>query len=124
MAYQSDESGAFEVYVRPFPEVETRERLQISAGGGIQPLWSRNGRELFYVTADGALMSVPVLQGPGFNVGDANRVLDVSSYTVGASVGRELRRITRWPAIHADQRRENSRQVRPASMLCSTGSKS
>ena len=47
IAYQSDETGEFEVYVRPFPEVET-DRFLVSNSGGTNPLWSRDGRELFY----------------------------------------------------------------------------
>ena len=53
VAYQSDESGRFEVYVRPFPDVEGG-RWQISNDGGTRPLWARGGGELFYVTLEGA----------------------------------------------------------------------
>jgi hypothetical protein len=48
LAYGSDSSGRFEVYVQPFPGPGPRE--QISYGGGDSPLWSRNGRELFFLT--------------------------------------------------------------------------
>ena len=48
MAYESNESGQAEVYVRPFPEVETGQ-WTISTGGGVKPVWSRDGRELFYI---------------------------------------------------------------------------
>jgi serine/threonine-protein kinase len=66
IAYDSDESGQFEVYVRPFPDAYRGSRWQISAAGGRQPVWSRNGRELFYRDFSGALMAVPVAAGPGF----------------------------------------------------------
>lgn len=46
MAYASDESGQMQVYVRPFPGPE--RRWQVSTQGGTQPLWSRNGKEIFY----------------------------------------------------------------------------
>lgn len=59
VAYQSDESGQPEVYVRPFPAVHTG-RWQISTSGGSHPAWSRTGRELFYVAADSHLMAVAV----------------------------------------------------------------
>jgi Tol biopolymer transport system component len=65
LAYQSDESGQFEIYVRPFPDVNAG-RWKVSTGGGARPLWSRNGAELFYLTGarypgpSGALMSVRV----------------------------------------------------------------
>jgi serine/threonine protein kinase len=64
MAYQSDETGNGEIYVRPFPEVN-KGRWQVSANGGISPLWSRNGEELFYWNDD-ALMVVPVETAPTF----------------------------------------------------------
>ena len=59
LAYESNESGSFETYVRPFPDV-TRGRSQVSTNGGTQPLWARDGRELFYFAPDGALMCVAV----------------------------------------------------------------
>jgi eukaryotic-like serine/threonine-protein kinase len=46
MAYASDESGQMQVYVRPFPGPD--RRWQVSTQGGTQPLWSRNGKEIFY----------------------------------------------------------------------------
>jgi eukaryotic-like serine/threonine-protein kinase len=58
VAYQSNESGRDEIYVRPFPEAEGQ--WQISADGGMQPRWSRDGKELYYLTADGKLMAVPI----------------------------------------------------------------
>ncbi len=73
LAYQSDESGRNEVYVRPFPDVDTGRR-QISTGGGESPLWSRDGGELFYyvdgpgATAD-AVMAVSVESGSVFTPG-------------------------------------------------------
>src|SRR5258706_2718859 len=48
LAYMSLESGGPEVYVRPFPG--PGGKWQVSTGGGVMPVWSRNGRELFYRT--------------------------------------------------------------------------
>jgi serine/threonine-protein kinase len=59
LAYESNESGRDEVYVRPFPNVETA-RHQVSTGGGFAPLWSRTGRELFYYVAPDTIMAVSV----------------------------------------------------------------
>jgi serine/threonine-protein kinase len=64
VAYESDESGQLQVYVRPFPTVDGG-RWQVSTSGGMQPLWARNGRELFYRSGD-AVMSVAVESGAGF----------------------------------------------------------
>jgi Tol biopolymer transport system component len=59
IAYRSNESGRNEVYVRPFPgEAPSRSgRWQISTGGGAHPIWSRNGRELFYESPDNHIMA-------------------------------------------------------------------
>jgi len=54
LAYADAESGSYEVYVRAFPDKGTR--WPISNGGGTMPVWSRNGRELFYRTEDSRLM--------------------------------------------------------------------
>ena len=66
IAFESNESGSFEVFVRPFPNVNV-ERIQISSNGGQHPLWSRDGRELFYIAADGKMMAVPVQLRPSFD---------------------------------------------------------
>jgi eukaryotic-like serine/threonine-protein kinase len=58
LAYQSNESGRYEVYVRPFPNVN-QQRWTISTDGGISPVWSRDGRELFYTNGT-AMMAVAV----------------------------------------------------------------
>ena len=60
VAYTSDESGREEVYVQSFPPTEGR--WQISTGGGTEPLWQREGKELYYVSGD-RLMAVDVKTG-------------------------------------------------------------
>ena len=54
MAYSSDESGIDELYVRPFPG--PGGKTQISTGGGLQPIWSPNRRQLFFLTRDLRIM--------------------------------------------------------------------
>jgi serine/threonine-protein kinase len=80
LAYQSNESGRNEIYVRPFPSV-TAGKWQVSTGGGNQPLWARSGRELFYLWM-GALMSVPVVPGSAFTPGPPVKLLD-APYVLG-----------------------------------------
>jgi eukaryotic-like serine/threonine-protein kinase len=58
IAYQSNESGQFEVYVQPFPG--PGPRVRISTAGGAQARWRADGRELFYVALDGTLMAMPM----------------------------------------------------------------
>ena len=58
LAYMSDESGRFEVYIRPFPA--GAGKWQVSSGGGALPHWRRDGKELIFVTLDQQLMAVEV----------------------------------------------------------------
>jgi Tol biopolymer transport system component len=62
LAYVSDESGRGEVYVQPFSleGKPSTQRWQISASGGTDPRWRRDGRELFFLAADQKLMSVAI----------------------------------------------------------------
>lgn len=75
LAYESNESGQFQIYVRPFPDVDAG-RWQISPWGGTRPLWARDGRELFYVTPTGTLMAVPVDTATSFSAGTPVRLFD------------------------------------------------
>jgi len=75
LAYQSDESGQFEVYVRPFLDANSG-RWQISTGGGTRPLWARRGGELFYVAPANAVMRVPVEGGPTFRPGKPTKLFE------------------------------------------------
>ena len=68
VAYCSDESGQYEVYVQPFPE--GGGKWQVSTNGGGQPRWSKDGRELFYVEGD-MLIAVVVRTTPSFSSGSA-----------------------------------------------------
>ena len=65
MAYVSNESGQNQVYVRPHPDVEGG-RWQISTTGGSSPLWSRDGKEIFYRNGD-EVMAVSVKTEQAFN---------------------------------------------------------
>ena len=67
MAYQSNESGRAEVYVQSFPG--PGGKWQISSGGGIEPFWRGDGKELFYRAADRSLMAVDIQAGAGLEVG-------------------------------------------------------
>lgn len=58
IAYQSNESGRFDVYVQPFPG--PGGKLPVSTNGGAQVRWRRDGKELFYIALDGRLMAVPI----------------------------------------------------------------
>ena len=74
LAFQSNESGEFEVYVRPYRSGDDRQ-WRVSTDGGTEPVWSATGRELFYRTVDGTVMSVPVQTQNGFVAGPATSVV-------------------------------------------------
>jgi len=63
MAYQSDESGAYEVFVQSVPR--SSAKVQISAGGGTFPVWRRDGREIYYRAGNGSIMAVEVKAAAG-----------------------------------------------------------
>ena len=67
VAYASNETGKWEVYVTSFPDA--RGRWQISSGGGEQPRWLGDGKELFYLSLDGKMMAAPVTTGAHFDAG-------------------------------------------------------
>ncbi|HXM76272.1 MAG TPA: hypothetical protein VN971_05830, partial [Thermoanaerobaculia bacterium] len=67
IAFLSDESSGIEAYATPFPG--PGERVRVSTGGALHLQWGRNGREIFYLSADRHLMSVPVRTTPSLQLG-------------------------------------------------------
>jgi hypothetical protein len=96
MAYVSDESSQTEIYVRPFPDVDGG-KWQVSQNGGTSPLWSPDGRELFYRNDD-SVMAVSVESGPSFEAGKP-RVLFKGNY-----VRSVLGNSTSWDINPKDKR--------------------
>jgi serine/threonine-protein kinase len=97
LAYSSNESGRNEIYVRPFPATDAG-RWQVSGNGGAEPIWSADGREIFFLDPVAAMMAVPVQTTPAFAAGAPHRLFDASfaidvgfhqSYTVTRD-GREF----------------------------------
>ena len=58
VAYQTNESGRFEIVVQPFPEPTVK--WQVSKGGGTQPRWRADGKEIYFIAPDGKLMAAPI----------------------------------------------------------------
>jgi Tol biopolymer transport system component len=76
IAYTSDESGTWEVYVQPFPP--TGGKWQISTGGGAEPRWGRDRKELFFIGGNRKLMAAAVdTRGPGLEVGGPTPLFDM-----------------------------------------------
>ena len=79
MAFASDESGRYEVYVAELPFSGGKTR--VSAAGGWLPRWSRDGRELFYLAADLRLMALPVRLAPTLVLGSPRALFAVKRAT-------------------------------------------
>lgn len=79
IAYESDESGLGEVYVRPFPDVNSA-RWQISYNGGYQPMWSADSRELFFTDPESRLVGVQISPGAAFAASTPKRINDVQVF--------------------------------------------
>ena len=76
VAYSSNESGVYEIYVRPFPAAGGR--WQVSDGGGRFPRWSGDGSELFYRTNEGLMVAAVKAPGDTFQVGKAETLFEGS----------------------------------------------
>jgi serine/threonine protein kinase/Tol biopolymer transport system component len=80
VAYASDESGRSEVYVQPFPG--PGNKFQVSTAGGGQPVWRRDGKELFYREANGRFMAVPIARADAsFEAGQPQPLFEARSMT-------------------------------------------
>ena len=82
LMYQSNESGRFEIYVRPFPE--SGARIQVSDNGGTEPIWGHSGQSLYYRDALGQIVEVVVNTQGGFSIGARRQVL-TGDYLTDAS---------------------------------------
>jgi serine/threonine-protein kinase len=89
IAYQSNSSGEPQIFVRRFPNVDAGQ-WQISTESGIQPLWSRDGRELFYRTVRGEVVAVEIQTEPTFAASTPRRLFGVGGLglVLGAGAGR------------------------------------
>jgi Tol biopolymer transport system component len=99
VAYASNESGRWEIFVAPFPG--RGGNWKVSTGGGTEPTWRRDGKELFYLAPDGHLMAVAVRLSPTFDAGEPKPLfpirrrepvatIDLFSYDVSADGQRFL----------------------------------
>ena len=79
LAYESNESGRYEIYVRPFPNVNSG-RWQVSTSGGRTPVWARSGDELFYVAADATIQGVRVEGSSSWRSSTPTRALQGNYY--------------------------------------------
>jgi Tol biopolymer transport system component/aminoglycoside phosphotransferase (APT) family kinase protein len=86
LAYQSDESGRPEIYVRPYPS--GGRKWQVSTGGGTSPIWNRGGGELLWL-ADNAIWSTRLApSGTDFSFGEPRRIVSGEPLGLELSLGR------------------------------------
>jgi serine/threonine-protein kinase len=88
LAYSSYESGAFQVYVQPFPKTGAKHR--ITQDGGSFPLWSPDGKELFYLNG-GRLMGMDITTEPAFAFGNEQALLGIQGFLIFAGLAGRAR---------------------------------
>jgi serine/threonine-protein kinase len=84
LAYQSNETGQDEIYVRPFPDV-TLGKTPVSVGGGTMPLWAHSGRELFYVDGGGRMVSAQIVASTMAQVSERHVLFDATPFILDAN---------------------------------------
>ncbi len=87
LAYVSNETGRYEVYVQPYPG--PGGKWQISAGGGREPVWARQGRELFYRNGN-QVMAVDVTLGNSFTAGKPRLLFEGQYFSVGGYINLDI----------------------------------
>jgi Tol biopolymer transport system component len=80
MTYASNETGQFEVYVRPYPDVSGR-RWQVSQAGGSIPMWGPTGREIVFLNGTGSIVSAGVVPGPAFTMGSQTVLFSAAPFS-------------------------------------------
>ena len=102
LAYQSDETGRYEIFVRPYPNAQNGAKRTISVNGGTKPLWARSGNELFYIDAEGYLMAVQFQTRSGVASGHRNECSTVAITALRSWDARTM--LARRPPLPDDQR--------------------
>ena len=85
LAYHSNESGSNQIYVQSVPP--NGAKYQASSGGGVQPQWRRDGKELFYVSADHKLMAVPIKLGATVEAGAPQALFPLAPVSSEFAIG-------------------------------------
>jgi Tol biopolymer transport system component len=101
VAYQSNESGRFEVFVRSFPDGD--RVVRVSSDGGIEPEWSFDGSELLYRGLDNKLMAMPVRGGSVFEAGKPQVLFDARGYENRFEASTDGQRFLMMPLIASEQ---------------------
>jgi len=87
VAYTSNESRLSEIYVIPFPPSSSGGKWLVSRGGGVQPRWRRDGKELFYISPESKMMAVEVNTQPVFQAGNPQALFLTEIVDTGIRTG-------------------------------------
>jgi Tol biopolymer transport system component len=101
IAYQSNESGRFEIYVRSYPDGETVRR--VSTNGGTEPVWPSRGTDLLYRGANGMLMAAAITLSPELKVGTPRALFDAGRYESWFGATADGRRLLLIPVVANEQ---------------------
>jgi serine/threonine-protein kinase len=85
LAYEANDSGRYDIYIRPYPDVSSGGPWQVTTDGGTRPLWSRNSQELFYLNLTGDLMRAGVAPGKTWGPTTPTRLFEGRRYGATAS---------------------------------------
>ena len=97
LAYQSNESGRFEVYIRSFPEGD--HTIQVSNSGGLAPVWSRKGTNLYYRSISGTVMLATVTSAPAPALTTPRPLFDARGYENVFDVSPDDQRFLMMPVV-------------------------
>jgi Tol biopolymer transport system component len=101
IAYESNESGRFEIYVRSYPDGETVR--QVSTDGGTEPLWPSRGSDLLYRGANGMLMAAAIALSPQLKIDKPRALFDASRYEPWFGATADGRRLLLMPIVVNEQ---------------------
>jgi Tol biopolymer transport system component len=101
IAYQANDTGRYEVFVRSFPDGQQVVRL--STDGGVNPMWSPKGDELFFRGLGGRMMTVRLSAGPAFKAEPPQALFDVRPYENVFAISPDGQRLLMMPLIASEQ---------------------
>jgi hypothetical protein len=120
VAYASDESGAWEIYVTSFPSATGK--WQVSRGGGTEPRWRGDGKELFYIAPSGMLTAVPVDAQSVFATGTPVALFQIRGRAPISSTDVFTYDVTRDGKLFLVNRYVKPEHVPPLTILLNAGS--
>jgi eukaryotic-like serine/threonine-protein kinase len=121
VAYASNESGKWEIYVTSFPQA--RGKWQVSSGGGEQPRWRGDGKELFYLSSDGKIMAAPVTEGANFDAGAPVALFQANPREAAATSEQTFYDVTRDGQRFLINTEAKQTQVEPMSIILNWAAK-